>query len=159
MRRAALVIALVSVLWMGCAQLQTDWTDIPDSDIAQRNTFTVEKAAIPDGLSAADQTFWQDRRALIHSVISQNLTAKGYREVAVDPQFIVRFWAKRGTSYAQKYSYSEPKGTLDIRAVDPVSNKWLWHGWANKTLPAERTGDELVREAVEAIMATFPKAG
>ena len=158
MRPATLLVLLAAALTAGCTQIQPNWTDIPGTDLAQRNAFRLDTATPPEGLDEEEQQRWDERRKLVRGLVRQELTAKGYRETINDPDFLVRFWGKRGGAYS-KFRYSgEQKGTIDIRAMDPETGKWLWHGWASETIVRRLDAEDELRKAVPMILEKFPRS-
>ena len=164
MRRATplalttLLALFTAVLATGCARIQPAWTDIPDSDLAERRSFRIDTASPPAGFDAEKRQVWEDRRSLVRGLVREALVAKGYHEMINEPDFVVRFWGKEGGDYAQEHHDGETKGTLDIRAMDPKSGKWLWHGWASETLTRRLDVEAEIREAVASILAKFPRS-
>jgi hypothetical protein len=158
MRGATLLFFLAGVLATGCTRIQPGWTDIPDSGLAQLRSFRLDTATAPEGLTGDERQLWDERRTLVRGLIREQLTAKGYREMINDPDFVVRFWGKRGGDYAQEHHYDEQKGTIDIRAIDPESSKWLWHGFASETIVRRLDAESEIREAVSMILEEFPRS-
>lgn len=156
MRRTTTLVLLAAALAIGCARIQPAWDDIPGSDLAGRHSFRIDTATPPADLGPDERRTWEDQRTLVRGLIREDLAAKGYRETINDPDFVVRFWGKRGASYAEEHHYAEQKGSLDIRAVDPETGAWLWHGWASETITRGFDADEEIRRAVAAILERFP---
>ena len=53
------------------------------------------------------------------------------------------------------------EGTLFIDFIDPTTRQLQWRGMVSKRLSSKRTSaerDKLIRESVEAVLATFPPA-
>jgi hypothetical protein len=158
MRRTALLVLLTAIIATGCTRIQPEWTDIPDTGLSQKSSFRIDTATAPKSLDGDEKQLWEDRRTLIRGLIRAELVARGYREAINDPDFVIRFWGRRGGDYAQEHHYDEPKGTIDIRAMDPPTGKWLWHGWATETMVKRLDAEEEIREAVPMILEKFPRS-
>lgn len=159
MRHAAIFALLATALATGCARIQPAWSDLPASDLAGRSSFRIDTATAPADVGGDARKAWEDRRTLVRGLIRHELEARGYREVINDPEFVIRFWGREGADYAQQHHYDEKRGTLDIRAMDPDTGQWLWHGWASETITRRFDAEAALREAVPMILEKFPRYG
>jgi hypothetical protein len=109
----------------------------------------------------------------VQDVIQQELTKKGYQQVANPSMadFTVQYtigaqdriaidsyrngpgWWGRGVDAHQ---YRE--GSLAINIFDARTNRAVWHGWANKEVgkEMEQSSEQPIREAIAAAFAKFP---
>lgn len=153
LRLGPLILAL---LLAGCTRIVPDWQFEPDLDLSPRASFSIAPAAVPSGLSPDEQATWKHRRTLVASLVRSGLAAKGYREVADQPDLVVKLWAQVALKDSTTHQEAERLGTIDIVVMDPPTGTWLWHGWAAETITARLDGDAEIRKAVPLILEKFP---
>jgi hypothetical protein len=154
-------IALLSILAVaGCTRVNAGWSLPSQADLASRRSFSLEAvSSSPGELSTASPEDWARRQRLLRTLILTELTNKGYRHSESSADFVVRYVAgverKDGAS---TWGDGSLQGEIDVHAVDPVSGRWLWHGWATETLTARLDRDAEIRKAVREILSRFPPA-
>jgi hypothetical protein len=151
-------IALASVLaFVACAPVRAGWDLESQAELAGRRRYALEPvSSAPGELAGADLADHARRLRLVRTLILTSLTNKGYRLNASSPEFVVRYAVGHGGSGADDDG-SLP-GRIDVHAVDPATQRWLWHGWASRTLVSRLDPDDEVRAAVAEILSRFPPA-
>ena len=158
MRIGSRLAVLAAVAAIGCTTIQTEYAEDLDADLSGRKTFSIEKAETPSEMDPGAAQAWSERRQLIRGLIRDELTAKGYQETGENPDLRVHFFAVRGYDFRQEHHFPEQRGMIDIRAADPASGEWLWHGWAKETLTERQDEEAEIRKAVPMILSRFPSA-
>jgi hypothetical protein len=175
----------VAVLWLvlACASggsPKTDVTIAPDADVAAFASFSLQSAGGSASEASAPLSIAD---ANVQKAIRERLVLKGYREVATNPDLIIRF--ETAAYVAEKVkspmriglgvgSFGGPVGVgvgtsapvgggvttaqetrLTIRAIDPQQNKELWVGTTTgiQTQHLDASGAAL---AVADTLAEFP---
>jgi hypothetical protein len=179
-RASAALLALLPLLWLGCAGLSVnaDWDpqarfdDLhswawlpgqvdgreerrPESPLVRRRIV----AAVEDGFAARGYTqiqqgtpdFWVAYHVAIENKLETRTIYDGYRPGP--------YWYGYGWPYAETYTEEYQVGTLLIDVIDGRSRQLMWRGIAQARLrelhtPQER--EQQVRKAVQAILERFP---
>ena len=156
-----IVAALLGLALGACATPPaTDWFLENEAELQGRRTFTVAPIqAKPGDWVDVSKAEWDGRQQLIRQRIRRDLTAKGYRETESNPDFRID-WVARIQLKSDFWTYTEGEreGEIDVRAVDPATGRWIWHGWATKTLTQKLDHEAVVQQAVSLILARFPPA-
>lgn len=166
----ALLSCLLALAATACSSLDTSFDYDTEADFSQLRAYTwIED----DGASeAASLTLRRVRTA-----VDETLARRGYRADAQAPDFFVAAhvttaekievtdWGyttpSRGGWYGRRdidvYTYDQ--GTLVLDVVNATSRSLIWRGTASRTVDASWTPEkreEVVREAVEALLEAFP---
>lgn len=173
----------LAALLGACASTPDVSTDFnPAYDFAAKRSFALVRAA-PTGNGVAQSNDLLNNR--IDSAISTTLAARGFKLVEpAQADMLVSFFVTSqsktdirtyndGFSYRRCWSIScntmattvdvrnYEEGTLFIDFIDPTTRQLQWRGMVSKRLSSKRTSaerDKLIRESVEAVLATFPPA-
>jgi hypothetical protein len=181
MRATARVLATALALCaaLACSTLRVSDDYDPDVDFASYHTY----AWLPDqpGITGRPRLDSPLVRERIRKAIDAGLAAKGYRESAQSPDFLVRYdlTAERrvdvstyDTPYYTRYGYrmtlpetvvrEYDEGSLIIDVADAHQKRVVWRGIGQARLRGENAPtdpaqvQERVNEVVNAVLAKFP---
>lgn len=174
------LLSFVTVLG-ACTSTPNVSTDYnPAFDFAGKHSFALLRPSSTGNGVAQSNDLLNNR---IESAITTTLSARGFKVVEpAQADMLVSFFVTSqsktdirtyndGFSYRRCWSIScntmattvdvrnYEEGTLFIDFIDPATRQLQWRGMVSKRLSSKRTSaerDKLVRESVEAVLATFP---
>ncbi len=180
MYRLFSLLSFVALLG-GCTSTPNVSTDFnPAYDFSAKHSFALVRKASTGNGAAQSNDLLSNR---IESAITTALAARGFKVVEpAQADMLVSFFVTSqsktdirtyndGFSYRRCWSIScntmattvdvrnYEEGTLFIDFIDPASRELQWRGLVSKRLSSKRTSaerDKLIRESVEAVLATFP---
>lgn len=169
----SLAITLLALLALaGCSTMRVSSDYDRDADFSQLGTFDWMPAP-PRRPSAPrlGNSFVQRR---IRGALERELTAKGYRKVSRDPDFLVAFftaaedrvavhrineyWGYRGRWVTRVQVDHYRLGTLIVDIVEPRRRELVWRGWATDAVRGRdpEKMENKMTEAVVKILREFP---
>jgi hypothetical protein len=168
--RPSLTPLILAVLFAGCSTVSYSSDFDTSVDFAKLTTYDW----IPQSETSQVETLDAQR---IRSAVDRELSRKGLRVVAENPDFVVVFQLSTRTrtdvrdwSSPHRYGWyyddrrievrQYEEGTLVVEMYDPRSKKMIWSGRATAALsstpppPAER--EKRINEVVQGILDAFP---
>lgn len=167
MKRMLQVVGVVALVFVaGCSGISVSTDYDPGVDFASFSTYNWMKETTKGTYNS--EGLVDDR---IKEAVDTELTAKGFKKVASDPQLLAvyhvgaqsevevddwgyGFWGAGGVS---AYTYEE--GTLIVDLVDAKTMKLVWRGTAEGALPQNPSASEQtegIDSAVEQMFAKYP---
>jgi hypothetical protein len=156
-----LPIALAPVLVLvACAPVRAGWDLGSQGELAGRRTYALEPvSSAPGQLAGADLAERARQLRLMRTLILTSLTEKGYRLGEGSADFVVRYaTGTEAEDGAPGGGDGSLRGRIDVHAVDPATQRWLWHGWATRTFASRLDRNDEIRAAVSEILSKFPPA-
>ncbi len=154
---------------LGCAAKVKHETT-PGYDLSSLKTYawiTEERVLIQFGESQP-QVRTKENEERLRSAIDDALAARGLTPAPRDQADLLvafsvgthaRYRLEGGTnSYIAGLEPGKPqtKGTLHIYLLHRSDEKEVWHGWSSKWLEESENPEQLIRDVVTRIMATYP---
>jgi hypothetical protein len=168
-----LLPCLLAIATAACSSLSTSFDYDTGADFSSLSAYAwIEDAGSSEASSLALQ---RARRA-----VDEELAKRGYRLDPQAPDFLVSAhvtsqervqvtdwgysYGRHGAWYGSRdldvYTYDE--GSLVIDVVDPTRRSLIWRGAASRVVDSDwspEKREEVVREAVQALLADFPPGG
>lgn len=178
MQILALPLLAAAIIVSGCATTASyDYDRAATDKIAAYESFSVASPSDEKSGNSVLLSELVDRR--IERSIKQQLSARGFEEIADTPDFIVAFHTmtqtrsklhefpveirRRSAFYRYHSSFLDldefEEGTYVIDIVDGASNELVWRGSYRQRLGWEAPDEAEVQEIVTLILSGFPPSG
>lgn len=142
----------IAIVTLAACGIRVATTADPSASFGKLRTYSWdENTRPPGGTDGIDAAAGAGIDEVIRISVNENLVAKGYRETAASPDFIVTY---RVLFESPGYSY----GTLVLDIIDPASGRIGWTGSAQNVIdPSDAKAlEDNTRAGIAKMLRRFP---